>query len=55
MRRMMIRFFGWLFMTEAYIATLSEDELARKALGEKMFRVRQMGRYLDGTLPERIH
>lgn len=31
-------FFGWLFATDAYMATLSDDEIGRRALGKKGWR-----------------
>ena len=55
MKRMMIRFFGWLFVTRTYIESMDDDEVGRRAFGDKAWRVYKMGQYLDGTAPERLH
>lgn len=32
----MKKFFGWLFLTQNYLATLSDEELAKRALGSRL-------------------
>jgi hypothetical protein len=32
------KFFGWAFCTEAYMATLSDEQIAIRALGRKGYR-----------------
>lgn len=35
---MIKKFFGWLFLTRAYMATLSDEEIGRRALGREGWR-----------------
>lgn len=54
------RFFGWLFATEAYMATLTDEQIAIRALGRRKAyqyeqsrrQIEEAGRQLEAILAE---
>lgn len=42
----MKRFFGWLFLTDVYMATLTDEQVALRALGGARFKVYEQARRL---------